>query len=361
MRASKNPKKKEGSKHWLFSHPQDVHCAIFNLVVLACYGAAFWLYRHPETAGIDGPWDLAAFTLGAALLLGWISGVNVGVNFHNHAHRPIFRSAFLNRWFERFWTFSGGWPAAYWRHAHVRVHHEGLLGDADWTMPRRRSDGRFESVYLYVLCHWPWRHLPHLVRDFRSGGRGGRGRSGGERQRVGREALKEGLIFLALWSVPFAIDPVMACLLWLLPQWIGNAVIMGTGMYVQHAGCVPKSEEHPHRHSNGFLSPFFNLTMFNIGYHVVHHEFAQVHWSALPAFHRRMKKRLVEKGVHVVPYGYYRAASLCSSLPGEGRAFERFVTDQAPGYGPAARRSAPCPSRTEEGGAGVLADEALSR
>jgi fatty acid desaturase len=342
----------------LFSHPEDKNCAIFNLVVLACYGAAFWLYRNPAVAGIDGPWDRAAFALGAGLLLGWISGVNVGVNFHNHAHRPIFRSTFLNRWFERFWTFSGGWPAFYWRHQHVTVHHDNLLGETDWTMPRRRRDGRFENIYLYILCHWPWRYAPHLVRDFRAG-RGG--------DWVGRKAVKEGLIFLALWSVPFLIDPLMGCLLWLFPQWIGNAVIMGTGMYVQHADCVPKSDEHPYRHSNAFLSPFFNLTMFNIGYHVVHHDFAQVHWSVLPAFHRRMKKRLVTKGVHVVPYGYYHAASICSSLPDEASAFGRFATDQAPGYGSpsyrrgTARRGSGARTQSERARVPASGDEAVVR
>jgi len=297
---------------------------IFNVVVLACYGTAFWIYLNPEAAGIGGVWDLVAFVLGAGFLLGWISGVNVGVNFHNHAHRPIFRSEAANRWFERVWTFSGGWPAFYWRHAHVTVHHAGLLGEDDWTMPRRRADGRFENLYRYVLLHWPWRFVPHLVRDFRA-------RRGGED--VARRAALEGAIFLALWSVPFLVDPVMGLVLWLFPQWIGNAVIMGAGMYVQHAGCEESTEERPYRHSNSFASRFFNLTMFNIGYHVVHHDYDQVHWSVLPAFHRRMKRRLVEKGVHVVPYGYYRASSICSALGRTEQGYRRFTADQAVGYG----------------------------
>jgi hypothetical protein len=106
---------------------------------------------------------------GAAALLGWISGVDVGVVFHNHTHRRVFTRPWLNRWATRLWTVSGGWPGAYWTHAHVVVHHAELLEAGDWTVPRRRADGRFENIYVYLLCHWPWRYAVALWRDVRSG------------------------------------------------------------------------------------------------------------------------------------------------------------------------------------------------
>ena len=309
----------------ILAHPQDVHCIVFHLVVLACYALAFWLWLSPERAHLDSLADRVAFCLGAGLLLGWISGVDVGVNFHNHTHRRIFRKPFLNRWFGRLWTFSGGWPSFYWNHAHVVVHHSNLLQASDWTLPKRRADGSFENLYAYVFFHWPWRYAVHLWRDF-SGGRGGR--------QVGRKALLELAIFAALWSIPFWIDPVMGLVLWLWPQWIGNAVIMGSGMYVQHAGGVARSAEAPYKHSNTFLSRFFNLTMFNIGYHIEHHGNPHVHWSELPAFHERVKDVLRDADAHVVPYGYYQAAHLCSRLPRPARGVACFRADQAAGYEP---------------------------
>ncbi|MFT5463190.1 MAG: fatty acid desaturase [Planctomycetota bacterium] len=315
---------KKHSKGWLFNHPQDKHCAIYNLVVLACYGSAFWLWLHPETAHLTEWYDKLAFCLGAGYLLGWISGVNVGVNFHNHAHKPIFRKEWINRWFGRIWTFSGGWPAFYWYHSHVVVHHSNLLdGQADWTMPKRRPDGRFENIYKYVFLHWPWRYFPHLYRDFKNN-RGG--------DWVRGKAIKEGLIFLALWSIPWFIDPVMAVGLWLFPAWIGNGVTMAAGMYVQHAGSVAKCEEFPVQHSNSFHSKFFNLTMFNIGYHIVHHDYEQVHWSVLPRFHDKMKERLIANGAHVVPYGYYHASHLVAKIGDDEGGFNRFAADQVPAY-----------------------------
>ena len=323
MGANVQPTLRSGRRARVFAHREDKHCAIYNVVVWFAYGAAFAIYLNPAAAGIEDTLGLVAFTLGAGGLLGWISGVNVGVNYHNHAHRPIFRSDFLNLWFERLWTFSGGWPAFYWKHSHVTVHHANLLGDGDWTMPKRRADGRFENIYLYVFCHWPWRFVPHLLRDFRAAPAG---------SWLRRKATKEGLIFLALWSVPFWIDPVMALALWVFPQWVANAVIMGSGMYVQHADCTPKSDEVPYRHSNSFVSRFFNLTMFNIGYHVEHHDHAQVHWSALPALHERLRARQLTAGVHVVPYGYFHAASICSAVGRTEAGFDRFASDQAEGY-----------------------------
>ncbi len=315
---------RDSGKGRIFSHPEDVHCVIYNVVVLCCYALAFWLYQHPELAHIDGVADRVAYVFGAAFLLGWISGVNVGVNFHNHAHRPIFRSRLLGRWFGHVWTFSGGWPAFYWYHAHIVVHHSNLMDEElDWTLPKRRRDGRFESVYKYVFLHWPWRYIPHLYRDFKAN-RGG--------EWVRRKAIKDGLIFLVVWSIPFFIDPVMALGLWVLPQWIGNGIIMGSGMYVQHASGVKKTEDQPYYHSNTFLSKFFNLTMFNIGYHVEHHDYPQVHWSVLPQFHEKMKSRFIQKGAHVVTYGYYHAAHLCALPFRTEEGFNKFAGDQAPGY-----------------------------
>jgi fatty acid desaturase len=324
----------------IFAHAEDLHCAMFQIVLVAAYGVAFFLYLYDggRLAGITGPWSRAAFMVGAAMLLGWCSGINVGVNFHNHAHRPIFTSKWLNRWFGRFWTVSGGWPAFFWQHSHVTVHHADLLGEGDWTLPKRKKDGSFENPYWYSIATWPFRYAVHLWKDFRSG-RGGPG--------VGRTALIELAIFFAIWSIPFLIDPLMGVGLWLLPQWFANAAVIGPGMYAQHAGCVRKSELKPYSHSNTYLSKFFNLTMFNIGYHVEHHDHPMVHWSKLPDLHERMKPELIKHGAHVLGCGYYRAGQLLCQAVFSKRAREKFER-QHPAYQRAPdREPAEAPKETD--------------
>jgi fatty acid desaturase len=148
------------------------------------------------------------------------------------------------------------------------------------------------------------------------------------RRSLWRKSLRELVIFLVLWSIPFWIDPIMAVWLWVLPHWIANAFVMGSGMDVQHAGCVPKSLARPVSHSTVFVSEFFNLTMFNIGFHLEHHDHPRLHWSELPALHLRLKQELIDGGVHVVSFGLYYASFL---LAGDEARKKRFA-EQAVGY-----------------------------
>ncbi len=305
----------------VLAHPKDVHCVLFHLGCLAAYGIAFFLWLHPELTGIEGPCEKGAFVACAAILLGWISGVDVGVNFHNHTHRRIFRRAWMNRWFSRLWTFSGGWPSFYWEYSHVVVHHAHVLGPRDWTLPRKKPDGSFENFYRYCMLHWPLRYAVHFARDFRRGSR-----------RLRRKAVRELGIFLVLWSLPFFIDPVMALGLWLLPHWLANAAVMGPGMYAQHAGREEPSPEHTYRHSNCFVSRFFNATMFNIGYHALHHTYPWVHWSDLPSLHDSLREDLVRDGAHVVPFGYYRGGMLLAAASRGSERAQATFERQHPDY-----------------------------
>jgi fatty acid desaturase len=287
------------SRRPILNHPEDIHCIAFHMLVLAAYGLAFWIYLHPSRASIDGPWSLAAFVTASAILLGWISGIDIGINFHNHAHRSIFNNAFLSRWFGRLWTFSGGWPSYLWRHAHVVVHHANLLDpQIDWTVARRKPDGTTENMFIYMFCHWPWRYGKHLWIEFANGPVKRR-----------NAAIKEVAIFAVLWSIPFWIDVKMALLLWVIPHWVANAFAMGAGMWVQHEGCVEVTDARPHSHSNDHLSHAFNATTFNIGYHIEHHEHPLVHWSELPALHEQMKDELLASGANFDPLGYSGAAN----------------------------------------------------
>jgi hypothetical protein len=182
------------SRWHILSDPQDGHCLVFHIACLAAYCCAFWLYQHPKLAGVTGSWSRIAFVAASATMLGWISGINVGVNFHNHSHRPIFTLQFANRWFGRIWAFSGGWPSFFWEYCHVTIHHARLLGTDDWTLPKQNADGSFEDFRRYLFTHWPWRLMTHLWRDLTA------------RRNLRRKSLRELIIFLALWSIPYNVQ-----------------------------------------------------------------------------------------------------------------------------------------------------------
>lgn len=68
--------------------------------------------------------------------------------------------------------------------------------------------------------------------------------------------------------------------------------------------------------------------MFNIGFHLEHHEHPRVHWSELPELHIHLKREMIDGGAHVVPYGNYHAAFL---LAGDDERRKRFA-EQDTGY-----------------------------
>lgn len=302
---------------WL-SHPEDAHGLLFCGLCFAAIGSAFWLWLHPEATGFVTPGQKLGFALGAGMWLGWCGGINMGVNFHSHAHRPVFKSDALNRWFGRLWTVPGGIPSWWWRYKHLAVHHSHLGDDdQDWVQPKRRADGRYESLWIYVLLYWPWRWGYHFAREVRDASAA-----------VRRRFLWEFILFAVLFSIPFFVDPWMALGLWLFPAWVGGSIVMGMGMYAQHAG---GTNDQRFSHTTTFLSHFFNLTMFNAGFHVEHHEHPSTHWSELPRLHEAMKPELIEGGAHVVPYGIYRASSLLNSFFRPRQGWERFL-EQHPEY-----------------------------
>jgi beta-carotene hydroxylase len=306
---------------WL-SHPEDVHGLLFCVLHFAAIGSAFWLWLHPQVTGFTTPGQKLGFALGAGMWLGWSGGINMGINFHSHAHKPIFRSDSLSRWVGRLWTVPGGIPSYWWRYKHLAVHHSHLGEERDWVQPARRADGRYENMWIYVLLYWPWRWGYHFAREVRHASTA-----------VRRRFLWELALFTVPFSLPFFIDPWMALGLWLFPAWVGGSIIMGMGMYAQHAG---GTDEQRFSHTTTFLSHFFNLTMFNAGFHIEHHEQPAVHWSELPRLHAAMKPELIEGGAHIVPYGIYRASSLLNSFfrPREG--WQRFL-EQHPEYVPVER------------------------
>lgn len=292
------------------SHVEDRQLLLFLSFLIVDYISAFYIYHNFDAWIGGGPFSKICYTLGVGTMLGWAAGVNIGVVFHNHLHRGSFRSPSVNRWIGRLWTIPSGWPSYFWQYKHTIIHHKHVGTAADWVQPRTTKDGRYENIYRYILCHWPWRYAWHLWRDLSNSG-----------PRRRRRAVSELALFLPFWLAPVVFDPTMGLGLWLYPHWFGSAFILGTGMYTQHAGGTTDKK---HSASTTFLSEFFNLTMFNVGYHTEHHSHPSVHWSELPDLHLTLRDELIREGAHVVAFGSYRAGSLLSSIRCPEAAFDEF-------------------------------------
>ena len=127
---------------------EDWYCLLYHVSVVGmyflffvAYSKCFPYYSLPEKV---------CFVLTGVVMLGWISALNVGVVFHNHVHRPIFRGRALNRWLARSWTVTCGWPSTLWEYAHLNVHHKHVLSAEDWTLPHTRN-GKLESIYAFCF------------------------------------------------------------------------------------------------------------------------------------------------------------------------------------------------------------------
>jgi fatty acid desaturase len=314
---------------------EDIHLVVFLAFTVVDYVSAFYVYLHFDALMSGGVFAKVCFVLGAGTMLGWTAGINLGVVFHNHLHCGVARSPRANKWLGRLWTVPSGWPSYFWFYKHVAVHHKHVGEAIDWVQPRLGHNGRYESIHRYIFCHWPWRYAGNLWRDFTGAN-------------VGRNATAglELALFLPLWIAPFMFDPVMGLVLWLYPHWFGSAFILGTGMYTQHVG---GTTERKHSGATTFLSEFFNLTMFNVGYHTEHHACPSIHWSELPDLHERLRQELIDGGAHIVPYGSYRAGRLLSSFIDRHAAFDEF-RKQHPGYLPGDTNAQPMPAQRADNG-----------
>ena len=281
----------------ILARPEELHLVLYHLLVVTAYVVTFWIWLHPEVSGLDGAGlegllRKAVFVLVAAPLLGWVSGIDVGLGYHNHTHQPIFKAKWLNTWYERLWTPFCAWPARYWAFYHCDVHHDRMMQEGewpDWTVRLRKPNGEYESCLRYQLRVWPWRSFKHFPREIRAG------------HFSRRTAAVEMFWFLVVYSIPFIIDPVMGLCLWLLPHWCGNAITMGRGMYVQHAGREGWLQDKSLPHSVNFPARFYNLTMFNIGFHTEHHDFPSLHWTELPAFSEKVQTAAAAREAEAAP------------------------------------------------------------
>jgi fatty acid desaturase len=213
------------------------------------------------------------------------------VVIHNTMHKPPFGARPLNSVWRWILSFGNLYPASANVPSHNLVHHTfDDEGQPDWSSP---DHVRFRHNF-WNLVHFPNVAGPNtfdgVARWSKRKGRG-RFRAQYRNEMVFAFGLTTVLLALDFWTTLFFI---------IVPQLYGARCILRINL-IQHQGAAISTKWN---HSRNFVGRAFNWIMCNNGYHTIHHNQPNVHWSELDVLHetecaKRMDPRLNEKSMVV--------------------------------------------------------------
>lgn len=201
--------------------------------------------------------------------------VAVAVIVHNHTHISIWKNKWLNLLTNGWLTVFYGVPVFTWTPTHQRNHHRynNKPGDSSITY-RHFNDNHLLSLLTYPTSAGVFQlkesilpYLKHIKIN--------------DRQKW-IECMAE-VAFLTVWNIGFLIvDWQKALLFVIIPQQVASFTVFVFN-YVQH---VHADEHSKYNHSRNFL--WVNFFLFNNGYHTIHHEKPNLHWSELKWEHEKV-------------------------------------------------------------------------
>ena len=212
-----------------------------------------------------------------------------GALAHNQVHCAMFDNQRMNDGYAAWLSLFYGCPIACWMPTHVVNHHRFANTARDVTRTDRlSSEHNLWQALRYTLASGGWQ-LP-LVFEYAQRMRRSQHRRWFE-LRLQLSVLllgQAGFLALALWLH----GPLMGTLLYagafLLPALLAPSFMFFTS-YMQHVDCDAASADD---HSRNFVSPVANWLVFQAGYHTVHHEHPNTHWSQYPALHAERAARI---------------------------------------------------------------------
>lgn len=202
--------------------------------------------------------------------------VAVAVITHNHNHVRIWKSDFMNTLQDWWLTVFYGFPVFAWIPTHNKNHHKMNNRIGDYTITYRFS----EKNNLVTLLTYPsisGYYQQKAIKDYL------RDQYNNKKKRFFLSVAQYGV--LVLWvGAALLLDWKKAILFVIIPQQISLFSVLIFN-YVQH---VHANEESEWNHSRNFTG-FLNFMLFNNGLHTAHHEIAGLHWSQVPAEHKKIE------------------------------------------------------------------------
>lgn len=199
----------------------------------------------------------------------------VAITVHNTIHCPIFMKKRWNKAFQFVLSVAYGYSVSAFVPGHNFSHHKETQTAKD---AMRTTKARFRWNFLNQLLFFFIVSIDLLPYEFRWVNRMKKEKPSWYWQYMSEiilvNVVKIGLLFVN-WQAALLF-------IW-LPHFYAVWGVVGTNMW-QHDGC---DETHPYNHSRNFTSKWLNFICFNNGFHGAHHEKPGLHWSKLPAYHRK--------------------------------------------------------------------------
>lgn len=217
------------------------------------------------------PWYVAVPFVIALCCFSWFCAVIT----HNTIHCAVFKQRRLNKAFQVVLTLTYGHPVSSFVSGHNLSHHRYTQKDRDIM---RTSKSRSRWNLLAFLMFFPKISGPIMRSDVVFARTMRR-----QRPRWFKQFAIEAGVFVAVSVALFVIDWQKALILWLVPHIWASWGILSIN-YFQHDGC---DEDSAYNHSRNFVGRFFGWWTFNNGFHTIHHERPNLHWSLLREAHDR--------------------------------------------------------------------------
>jgi fatty acid desaturase len=201
---------------------------------------------------------------------------------HNFLHTPFFKSAALNQLFPWLNSMNLGLPQILYKYHHLSHHrHNNSLEDPSSTYLRGKN-GQQEHWFPYCALS--------LFRD-------GTQKAWAQTLQKGEARLLyiELLFTLGFWCLLLFVNWRFFVLAY-LPLFYAGWFLAHMENYYEHFQA--RSPASRFGNAVSFYPRWYNLLMFNEGYHQEHHISPQEHWSKRPQTQARYQQQMTEAGHH---------------------------------------------------------------
>jgi beta-carotene hydroxylase len=228
-------------------------------------------------------------------LAGWMLPISMylaysaGVLAHNHNHVPVFSNRRANAVYATFISFFYGYPIFAWIPTHNENHHRYVNreGDVAATWRHTKEDSAWKAfTYFFFSAAAQSPLTAAYLRRVR------RRSASAFAWLLGQYVLVFGGHLAALALAVALHGPRLGAFVYASALGIPAAgALWGLIFtnYVQHVGCDPASR---YDHSRNFTSRWMNFFVFDNGFHTVHHDRANLHWTRARAAHEAIAHKI---------------------------------------------------------------------